>query len=188
MIEAEAKLMLHVRSAQKLEAVEPALRSAAQRHGAQIISVLHLGQLLRDRQRKPARDAIVFSVCQPDLSAALLAEEMRFAAYLPCRIAAYEEGDGVVLEAIAPTEVCGLLGRPDLEGAALRLETSLLAVMQEASRAVAAAHEPAVAPGGGVGATEEQVALRRVVPQRIDAHGTKVEEIAGTGQHDSAGG
>lgn len=188
MIEAEAKAMLHVRSAQKLEAVEPALRNAAQRQGAQIISIIHLGQWLRDRQRKPPRDAIVFSLCQPDLSAALLAEEMRFAAYLPCRIAAYEDGDGVVLEAIAPTEVCGLLGRPDLERAALLLEASLVAVMQEASRPVAAAHETAAVSRGGVGATEEQVAARRVVPQRIDKHGTKVEEIAGTGQHDSPGG
>jgi hypothetical protein len=26
------------------------------------------------------------------------------------------------------------------------------------------------------------------VPERIDKHGTKIEDIAGTGQHDSLGG
>jgi uncharacterized protein (DUF302 family) len=188
MIEAEAKRMLHIRSGLKLEAVEAALRTAAQRHGAHIVSAIHLGQLFRDRQRILPRDAIVFSVCQPDLSLALLAEDMRFAAYLPCRVAAYEDGDALVLEAISPTEVCRLLNRPDLERAALLLETSLVNMMQEAGQAAAPAHPAARAERGGVGATEEQVAARRVVPQRIDAHGTKVEEIAGTGQHDSQGG
>ncbi len=188
MIEAEAKRMLHVRCSLKLEAVEAALRLAAQRHGAHIVSAIHLGQLFRDRQRTPPRDAVVFSVCQPDLSLALLADDMRFAAYLPCRLAAYEDGDAVVLEAISPTEVCRLLNRPDLERAALLLETALVNMMQEAGLTAAPARAPAPAGRGGVGATEEQVAARRVVPQRIDAHGTKVEEIAGTGQHDSPGG
>jgi hypothetical protein len=29
---------------------------------------------------------------------------------------------------------------------------------------------------------------RAAIPQRVDCHGTKVEEIAGTGQHDAQGG
>ncbi len=40
----------------------------------------------------------------------------------------------------------------------------------------------------GIGATEEQVDLRDTVPQRIDKHGTKVEDEAGTGEHDAPGG
>ncbi len=40
----------------------------------------------------------------------------------------------------------------------------------------------------GIGATENQVDTRDTVPQRIDKHGTKVEDLAGTGQHDSSGG
>ncbi|HKE21784.1 MAG TPA: hypothetical protein VKB88_05295 [Bryobacteraceae bacterium] len=39
-----------------------------------------------------------------------------------------------------------------------------------------------------VGATEDQVDMRDTVPQRIDNKGTKVEDKAGTGEHDSAGG
>jgi hypothetical protein len=39
-----------------------------------------------------------------------------------------------------------------------------------------------------VGATEEQVDMKDTVPQRIDRKGTKVEDIAGNGEHDSAGG
>jgi len=39
-----------------------------------------------------------------------------------------------------------------------------------------------------VGATEEQVDMKDTVPQRIDRKGTKVEDEAGNGEHDSAGG
>lgn len=40
----------------------------------------------------------------------------------------------------------------------------------------------------GIGATEEQMDIRGTVPQRIDRKGTKVEDLAGTGQQDSPGG
>jgi hypothetical protein len=40
----------------------------------------------------------------------------------------------------------------------------------------------------GIGATEDQVDMRDTIPQRIDSHGTKVEDQAGTGKHDSQGG
>jgi hypothetical protein len=30
--------------------------------------------------------------------------------------------------------------------------------------------------------------MRHTIPQRIDRKGTKVEDLAGTGQHDSPGG
>src|SRR5215831_11635383 len=40
----------------------------------------------------------------------------------------------------------------------------------------------------GIGATENEVDIKDTVPQRIDKVGTKVEEIAGTGDHDAPGG
>lgn len=39
-----------------------------------------------------------------------------------------------------------------------------------------------------IGAREDQVDMKDTVPQKIDKKGTKVEDEAGTGQHDSAGG
>ena len=42
--------------------------------------------------------------------------------------------------------------------------------------------------GSGTGATEEQVNMSDTVPQHSDDRGTKVEDIAGTGEHDSLGG
>ena len=40
----------------------------------------------------------------------------------------------------------------------------------------------------GIGATEEQMDARDTIPQRIDRKGTKIEDLAGTGQVDSPGG
>jgi hypothetical protein len=40
----------------------------------------------------------------------------------------------------------------------------------------------------GIGATEEQMDAHATVPQRIDRIGTKVEDLAGTGEQDAPGG
>ena len=39
-----------------------------------------------------------------------------------------------------------------------------------------------------VGATENKVDMKDTVPQHFDRKGTKIEDIAGTGEHDSQGG
>ena len=38
------------------------------------------------------------------------------------------------------------------------------------------------------GATEDQVDMKDTVPQRINREGTKIEDVAGTGEQDSKGG
>jgi hypothetical protein len=40
----------------------------------------------------------------------------------------------------------------------------------------------------GIGATEDQMSVRGAIPQRIDKKGSKIEELAGTGEHDGSGG
>jgi hypothetical protein len=59
--------------------------------------------------------------------------------------------------------------------------------MPEAPQAVEApkGHERKLS---GIGATEDQMDTRDTIPQRIDRKGTKVEDLAGTGRHDSPGG
>ena len=40
----------------------------------------------------------------------------------------------------------------------------------------------------GIGATEDQMDIRGAIAQRIDSKGTKIEDLAGVGGHDSSGG
>ncbi len=46
----------------------------------------------------------------------------------------------------------------------------------------------APAAGSNMGATDDKVNMAGTVPQHSDAKGTKIEDIAGTGEHDSHGG
>ena len=158
----------------KLNYVEAALLRAVRRRRASVAAV------------EPAGAAIVFTIQQPDLYAMLLSAEVRFAALLPCRIAAFAAGDGVKLAAVSPVGFARSLHRPDLDSLAAAAENLLNEILEDT------AHPVMTAAGGhaesGWGATEDQVNMRGALPQRIDKRGSKLEEIAGTGQHDSHGG
>jgi hypothetical protein len=39
-----------------------------------------------------------------------------------------------------------------------------------------------------IGATEDQVDMKDTVPQRVNREGTKIEDLAGTGEQDAMGG
>jgi uncharacterized protein (DUF302 family) len=179
--------MLQIRSTVALEDIEAALRAAAQRRNASLTVVSQLGQPRREGG-KP-REAFVFTLCHSKLYTALLSADIRFASFLPCRVAAWQDSGGVMLEAMTPSEYCRLLGRADLEPAAAPLETALREILEDASRPMTAAAR--ARPGAGPspwGATEDQVNMRYALPQRIDCRGTKVEDEGGTGSHDAPGG
>ena len=48
--------------------------------------------------------------------------------------------------------------------------------------------EAARAATSHTGATEDQMNTQQMVAQRIDNRGTRIEDLAGTGEHDSSGG
>lgn len=173
--------MLQTHTTLRMDQIDLTLRAAARRHGGDVLAISHIGQLLGSETSLVAEDAVTFTLCFADLYAPLLRAETRFAAFLPSRVAVCVRGDGAVLETLSPRECCRLLHRPDLENLAASLEDVLRQVMTEA-----AAHQPQ--PIGEHLATEDLVNMRAAVPQRIDCHGTKVEELAGTGVHDAAGG
>jgi len=165
--------MLQIRSIHRLDQIEIALRLAAQRHNGSILAVSRV-----------SADADAFTLCLSSLYAPLLAADTRFAAFLPIRIAACAHGDAATLASIAPREFCRILHRPELESLTAPLEEALRTILQEVAQPMAqsaaaqAEHSP----------TEEQVNMRAALPQRIDCHGTKLEELAGVGKHDAQGG
>lgn len=164
--------MLQQHSTHRLDQVELSLRRAAERHDGSLLATSGVG------------NALAFTLCFSNLYEPMLMADPRFASFLPCRIAAWAKGDGVMLETISPREYCRLLHRPDLERLAESLEGILRRVMEDAARRTSA---PA-RPDEERAATEDQVNMRAALPQRLDRHGTKVEELAGTGVHDAQGG
>jgi hypothetical protein len=161
--------MLQVRSPLRLDQIETALRLAAERHGAEITAVSRLSP-----------DALTFTLFHTKICTPLLAADTRFAAFLPLRVAACAQGETTTLEALTPREFCRLLKRPEFEPAVVPLDEVLNAILKDAARSnpSSSEHTP----------TEEQVNMQAEVPQRIDPGGTKVEEVAGVGGHDSQGG
>ena len=111
--------MLQIHATQRLNQIEIGLRMAAERHGGSVLAVSHVGHLLRPQQGIEGADAVVFTLCFSDLYAALLRSDIRFAAFLPSRIAVCAKGGGVFLETISPREYCRLLHRPEVEPLAL---------------------------------------------------------------------
>jgi uncharacterized protein (DUF302 family) len=172
---------MQIHATQRLNQIEIGLRIAAERHGGSVLAVSHVGQLLNPEEGLDGVDAMVFTLCFPGLYAPLLRANIRCAAFLPSRIALCVKGGGVILETISPKEYCRLLHLPEVEALAATLEDTLGMVMQDA------AHRRPHAPGDHP-STEDQINMRAALPQRIDCHGTKVEELAGTGVHDSQGG
>jgi len=153
--------------------IEAALRRAARRHNANISAVDSVAA------------ATVFTIEQPDLYGSLLAAEIRFAALLPCRIAAYNDAGGLKLTAASMVDFARGFGNANALSLATSADALLNEILEEAAR-------PATLTAGhaesGFGATEDQVNMRGALPQRIDKRGSKLEEIAGTGEHDSPGG
>jgi uncharacterized protein (DUF302 family) len=178
--------MLKVHSTIRFDEAGAALSSAARHHGASVVAVTDLGGMTRNERSSDAGDALVFTLRQPELYQALVAADVRFAALLPCRIAAVRDGSGTVLESISPAEYCRSIHRADLESLTAQLENTLQLVMEEASRP----HVNAAAAGASsrLGATEMQMNVRGTIPQRIDRRGSKVEDLGGTGNLDAPGG
>jgi len=171
--------MLQIQTHLKLDQIESELRMAAERHGGSVLAASHVGHLVQSGPAGKTTDAITFTMCFSGLYAPLLNADVRFAAFLPSRIAACARGDNMILETMSPREYCRLIHRTDVEPLANSLEHTLRLVMEEAAQPAKAHPYPA---------TEDMVNMRAAVPQRIDCHGTKVEELAGTGAHDAAGG
>jgi hypothetical protein len=158
-----------------LNDVETALRRAVRRRRASVAAVETAGL------------ATVFTILQPDLYGMLLAADARFAALLPCRIAVYADGNGVRLAAVSPVCFAHGFDRVDLQALAASAESMLNDILDQAARPLTYAAGSGHAESG-IGATEDQMNMRGAVPQRIDSRGSKVEELAGTGELDSRGG
>lgn len=178
-------MMLQVTAQIPAAGIEAALRRAARGRNATIVSSIHVGHAAGPG---PAHRAVAYSVCSPELYEALLEADVRLSALLPCRIAAWPEGERTVLATVPPSEFCRIIRRPDLIPLAEPLEALLAGILEDASQPAAAGARAAASSRGALGATEDQMNQRGLVPQRIDCRGTKVEDLAGTGQPEAQGG
>jgi len=165
----EVPMIIQRLSPLKLSEIETALRNAAQHRGATVSG------------SEPLKAASVFTIVHPALYDKLLSAEIRFALFLPCRIVVLEQGDGSQLTAVSPVQVARDFHHIEVAAAVAALEHLLIDILEELE--LAGKHIEF-----GLGATEDQMDVRGTVAQRIDSHGSKIEDLAGTGEQDSPGG
>jgi hypothetical protein len=173
--------MIQVRSRHPLSRVSTALHRYAHQHRA-TIQTIHMG-------RGPC--PVVFLLTYPDFQHRLAQADRRWLTCLPWHVAGgEEEAGGTYLETLSPLEVCKWLNLDPTDVPA-EFEKFLTELLDHAAQALGEGihiDSPHQSEHYGLGATELQVNQRATVPQRIDNKGTKVEELAGTGQHDAQGG
>jgi hypothetical protein len=105
------------------------------------------------------------------------------------RIIIKDDHGATFMEVPLTVATLGVIAAPVLAAVgAIATALSHFTVVVERMDRSTAGPAPAAAPTTTGTPTEEQVSMKDTVGQRIDSHGTKVEDLGGTGAHDAKGG
>jgi hypothetical protein len=106
------------------------------------------------------------------------------------RIIVRDESGHTFMEIPLTVAAVGVIAAPVLAAvAAIATVVSKFEIVVERAAPPARPDRPkARAAASAAGATEDEVHMAGTVPERVDKKGTKIEDLAGTGQHDSLGG
>jgi len=105
------------------------------------------------------------------------------------RVIIKDDHGATFMEVPLTVATLGVIAAPVLAAVgAIAATLSHFTVVVERTDRSTAGPAPAAAPTTTGPPTEEQVSMKDTVGQRIDSHGTKVEDLGGIGQHDAKGG
>ena len=126
--------MLVTRSTNKtVRDTAAALEAAVQAHDFGVMQVHNLKETMLKKGVEFTRDCLIFEVCQPQQAKRVLDENMSVSTALPCRISIYEEGGQTILATLKPTTLLAMFNTPQLAGVAQDVETTIIAIMEDAA-------------------------------------------------------
>jgi uncharacterized protein (DUF302 family) len=109
------------------------LSQAVTDHHFGVIEAIDLKGKLNGKGVEFERGCTVLEVCNPHRAKVALDEDMSLATALPCRIAVYEQGGGVVVAMIRPSVLLGLFVQgEEVSAMASEVEQDLVAVIDQA--------------------------------------------------------
>ncbi len=133
-VESEVLEMIYrVQAKKTISDVTRDLEAATQRHKFGIMGVHDLKAKMKEKGVEFDRDCLIFEVCNPQQAKKVLEKNTEISTVLPCRIAVFREGDGVVLATLKPTAMLALFEAAGLESVAREVEETIFAIMQEAA-------------------------------------------------------
>lgn len=116
------------------EKVLTALQEAAQAQGFRVTAVHDLAASMRKEgiERDPYS---VVEVCKAEIASKVLQAEPRFGAFMPCRIAVYQQGSDTVVTTVLPTRLLAFFPvKAEVKTAAAKVDSILKTMIDTATR------------------------------------------------------
>lgn len=129
----EQDMVYQVRSKKSLAEIRRDLETASQKHRFGVLAVHDLQSKMLEKGITFDRECLVFEVCNPGQAKKVLEKNAEISTALPCRIAAFREGNEVVLATIPPSEMLRWFDASGLDSVAQEVEETVFAIMREAA-------------------------------------------------------
>ncbi len=121
-------------SEESLDTVGRRLEEAVKAHKFGVIAVIDLKGKMAEKGVDFQNACRVYEVCNPMQAKRALEKNMSISTALPCRISLYQEKNQVKLATILPTAILGLFSSSDLMPVAQEVETTIKAIMDDATK------------------------------------------------------
>ena len=126
--------MLYVVTSEKsLGQVCADLEEAVVAHNFGLMATHNIRETMAKKGVDFDRECRIFEVCNPHQAKKVLESRMEVSTALPCRISIFEEEGKVKLATMKPSMMLGIFDAPDLDSVAAEVETSMMAIMQDAA-------------------------------------------------------
>jgi uncharacterized protein (DUF302 family) len=126
--------MLYVVTSNKsLDQVCSDLEKAVVAHKFGLMATHNIRETMAKKGVDFDRECRIFEVCNPHQAKKVLESRMEVSTALPCRISVFEENGKVKMATMKPSMMLGIFDAPDLDSVAAEVETSIMAIMQDAA-------------------------------------------------------
>ncbi|MDQ2730227.1 MAG: DUF302 domain-containing protein [Armatimonadota bacterium] len=121
------------RVARPFQQVMSAVKTAAKEYGFHISGQHDIAASIRKAglQRSPYT---VIEVCNPRIAAEVLKAEPRLGAFMPCRIAVFQQGNTTVVTTVFPSRLAALFHSAQAMRSARQIDHNLRLIIQDAVR------------------------------------------------------
>ena len=98
--------------------------------GFGVLCEIDMSRAFKDKIDADFRPYVILGACNPKLAKHALEQESQLGLLLPCNVVVQQEERGVIVSAVDAKALLGIVGRPELAGVALDVNSRLRRVLQ----------------------------------------------------------